>query len=169
VEDIWIEADPERLAMVVEHVIRNAQDATQDGGQVRIAVGYEGGAAEGEVVDTTRLRVPTATLVVSDTGAGMSREFVQERLFKPFDTTKGSKGMGIGEYQVREYSQSLGGRVEVRSAPGKGTVMTLRLPLAMPPAEAAPPDLSRPAVRQDGDATETTSDAGRHAVPGALS
>ncbi len=65
----------------------------------------------------------------------MTREFVQERLFKPFDTTKGSKGMGIGAYQVREYIQSLGGRVEVRSAPGKGTVMALRLPLTTPPAD----------------------------------
>ena len=60
--------------------------------------------------------MPTAVLTVTDTGAGMSREFIQERLFKPFDTTKGSKGMGIGAYQVREYVQSLGGRVEVAAA-----------------------------------------------------
>ncbi len=60
----------------------------------------------------------------------MSREFVQDRLFKPFDTTKGSKGMGIGAYQVREYVQSLGGRVEVESEPGRGTQFRLLLPLA---------------------------------------
>ncbi len=77
-----------------------------------------------------RLRVPHAVLTVSDTGAGMSRDFVQERLFKPFDTTKGSKGMGIGAYQVREYVQSLGGRVEVESELGKGTQFRLLLPLA---------------------------------------
>jgi signal transduction histidine kinase len=88
-------------------------------------------------VDTTRLRVPTAVLVVSDTGAGMSRDFIQERLFKPFDTTKGSKGMGIGAYQVREYVQSLGGRVEVRSTLGKGTVVAMRLPLTSPPGDEA--------------------------------
>ena len=133
IDDIWIEADPERLTMVVEHVIRNAQEASHADGGVTIEVGYEGGAAEGEVADTTRLGVPTAVLTVSDTGAGMTREFVQERLFKPFDTTKGSKGMGIGAYQVREYIQSLGGRVEVRSEPGKGTFMALRLPLTTPP------------------------------------
>jgi putative PEP-CTERM system histidine kinase len=133
VDDIWIEADPERLTMVVEHVIRNAQEASPADGRVTLEVGYEGGAAEDEVADTTRLRVPTAVLTVADSGAGMTREFVQERLFKPFDTTKGSKGMGIGAYQVREYIQSLGGRVEVRSEPGKGTVMALRLPLSTPP------------------------------------
>ena len=70
----------------------------------------------------------------------MSREFIQERLFRPFDTTKGSKGMGIGAYQVREYVQSLGGRVEVQSAPGEGTRFTLRLPLPRPAAKC--PDLN---------------------------
>jgi signal transduction histidine kinase len=59
----------------------------------------------------------------------MSPEFVKERLFKPFDTTKGSKGMGIGAYQVREYVVGLGGRVKVSSEPGRGTVFALWLPL----------------------------------------
>jgi signal transduction histidine kinase len=69
-----------------------------------------------------------AVLTVTDTGTGMTDEFIKERLFRPFDTTKGSKGMGIGAYQVREYVQSLGGRVVVRSAPGAGSTVTLRLP-----------------------------------------
>ncbi len=137
-DEIWIEADPERLTMIVEHVIRNAQEASAAGGSVRVDVGYEGGAADGDQADTTRLRVPTAVLSVTDTGAGMTREFVQERLFKPFDTTKGSRGMGIGAYQVREYVQSVGGRVEVRSEPEKGTRMTLRLPLAAAPQDFVP-------------------------------
>jgi hypothetical protein len=96
----------------------------------------------------------------------MSREFVQERLFKPFDTTKGSKGMGIGAYQVREYIQSLGGRVEVRSAPGKGTVITLRLPLSAPPSEAPPPDPVRARVAAEVAATAGPADNG--ARPAAL-
>lgn len=136
-EDAWIEADPERLTMVVEHVIRNAQDATPAHGSVTVTVGCEGGATEGETVDTTRLRVPAVVLRVTDTGVGMSKEFIEERLFKPFDTTKGSKGMGIGAYQVREYVQSLGGRIQVRSEPGAGTQVTLRFPLAGPPQDLA--------------------------------
>jgi len=113
-----IEADPERLAMIVEHVIRNAQEATGEDGQVEVdvAAGPEPG---------------WATLSVTDDGAGMSDAFVRERLFKPFDTTKGSKGMGIGAYQVREYVQSIGGRVDVESREGTGTRFSLRLPLAM--------------------------------------
>ncbi len=134
-EQPWVEADPERLAMVVEHVIRNAQDATLEGGRVTVTVGIDGSesAADAAPAETSnRLRVPAATLTVTDTGAGMTREFIQERLFKPFDTTKGSKGMGIGAYQVREYLQSLGGRVDVTSEVGRGTRFTLRIPLAIP-------------------------------------
>ncbi len=101
-----------------------------------VGVTVDGGAGDDEVVpvgDTNRLRVPMATLTVSDRGSGMTREFVQERLFKPFDSTKGSKGMGIGAYQVREYVQSLGGRVDVASDLGTGTRFTVRIPLSAPP------------------------------------
>ena len=65
---------------------------------------------------------------ISDTGAGMSPEFVHERLFRPFDSTKGSKGMGIGAYQVREYVRQLGGEVEVQSEPRIGTRFAIFLP-----------------------------------------
>ncbi|MBS1132981.1 MAG: hypothetical protein H6R02_122 [Burkholderiaceae bacterium] len=134
--DVWVEADPERLTMIVEHVIRNAQDASSESGTVSVGVTVDGGAGDDEVVpigDTSRLRVPMATLTVTDRGAGMTREFVQERLFKPFDSTKGSKGMGIGAYQVREYVQSLGGRVDVASDLGTGTRFTIRMPLSTAP------------------------------------
>jgi len=125
--DVWVECDPERLAMVVEHVIRNAQDAAGGGGSISV------GIAAGSGSDAS-----FAELTVVDDGPGMSREFIQERLFKPFDTTKGSKGMGIGAYQVREYVQSLGGRVDVDSEEGKGTRFTLRIPVSTAPADQMP-------------------------------
>jgi putative PEP-CTERM system histidine kinase len=113
----YVRADPERLSAVVEHVIRNAQEATPDG-----SVGLH-----------LELAGEEAVLVIRDTGKGMDAEFVRERLFRPFDSTKGSKGMGIGAYQTREYVQSLGGRVEVQSSPGSGTVFSITLPLAEAP------------------------------------
>ena len=54
----------------------------------------------------------------------MTPEFVRERLFKPFQTTK-QTGMGIGAYESFQYVQELGGRVEVDSTPGAGTRVTL--------------------------------------------
>jgi len=119
---VYVQADPERLAAVLDHVLRNAQDATPEG-TVSVQLG---------------LTSEEASLVVNDTGKGMDAEFVRERLFRPFDSTKGAKGMGIGAYQTREYVQSLGGRVEVQSSPGSGTAFSIILPLATAPQAAQP-------------------------------
>jgi putative PEP-CTERM system histidine kinase len=106
-------ADHERLVSVVEHAIRNAQDATSESGSVRLSV--DRGAQN-------------VAIVINDDGVGMNPEFIRERLFSPFDTTKGAGGMGIGAYQVREYAHSLGGSVEVQSRPGFGTRFAIILP-----------------------------------------
>lgn len=109
----WVQADPEKLSSVIEHLIRNAQDATKEDGQVSVRLFTRG---------------KNIMLSVMDTGSGMDPEFVRERLFRPFDSTKGSKGMGIGAYQAREYVRLLEGDVEVQSTPGSGTVFSIRLP-----------------------------------------
>ncbi len=59
----------------------------------------------------------------------MSREFIRERLFRPFDSTKGSESMGVGAYQARDYVQGLSGNIDVSSELGKGTVFTIRFPV----------------------------------------
>jgi putative PEP-CTERM system histidine kinase len=112
--ELYVRADPDRLGSVIDHVIRNAQDATPAAGTVALALRTVGEQAHLHVIDA---------------GAGMDDEFVRERLFRPFDSTKGSKGMGIGAYQVREYVRSLGGDIEVQSTPGKGTDFCIRLNL----------------------------------------
>jgi signal transduction histidine kinase len=50
-------------------------------------------------------------------------------LFKPFDTTKGNAGMGIGVYEARDYILRYSGEISVLSKPGEGTEFTIRLPL----------------------------------------
>jgi putative PEP-CTERM system histidine kinase len=112
-----VEADPERLTSAIEHLVRNAQDATQESGSVRVTVALDG---------------ESAVLEITDEGTGMTQEFVNTRLFKPFDTTKGSKGMGIGAYQAREYILALGGTLVVRSVPNAGTTFTVRLQTVAP-------------------------------------
>ena len=79
-----------------------------------------------------------ALVEVGDTGHGMTPEFVRERLFKPFQTTK-ETGMGIGAYESMQYVQELGGRVEVDSTLDVGTQVRLLLPCVASPADAAAP------------------------------
>jgi putative PEP-CTERM system histidine kinase len=106
-------ADRERLERVVGHLIQNAIEATPKEGSVTIAVLQEGDAVRIEITDT---------------GEGMSEEFIRERLFKPFESTK-SAGMGIGVFESREYINELGGRLEVISKPALGTTFKVVLPL----------------------------------------
>jgi signal transduction histidine kinase len=59
----------------------------------------------------------------------MTPEFIRERLFRPFDSTKGSQSMGIGAYQAREYVRLLGGHMEITSEVGVGTTFSITLPV----------------------------------------
>jgi signal transduction histidine kinase len=65
---------------------------------------------------------------VDDNGCGMDEAFVRDRLFQPFDSTKGLSGMGIGAYECREFVTMLGGRIEVDSRPGVGTRFSIFIP-----------------------------------------
>ncbi len=68
---------------------------------------------------------------VSDHGKGMTPEFIRDRLFKPFQTTKDT-GMGIGAFESQQYIQQVGGRIEVDSTPGEGTCVRLHLRAVVP-------------------------------------
>ena len=111
---IPVQADPERLITVFEHLFRNAQDATMNNGRVSVQTSLANGMAN---------------ITITDTGCGMSSEFIRERLFRPFDSTKGSQSMGIGAYQARDYVRTLGGQMEVTSGVGVGTTFSVRLPV----------------------------------------
>ena len=66
---------------------------------------------------------------VQDTGNGMDEAFIKERLFRPFDSTKGKAGMGIGVYEARDYIHRMGGDLEVISRVGEGSTFRVRLPI----------------------------------------
>ena len=93
--------------------MQNALDATPASGTVSVRLAQS---------------VGRAMVVVGDSGAGMSPEFIQSRLFRPFNSTKRS-GMGIGSYESFQYVKELGGSIEVKSELGQGSVVTLLLPL----------------------------------------
>lgn len=111
---VLVEADPDRLGSAIEHVIHNAQDSAGKHGKVKVELTL---AADGHAV-----------IEVADDGEGMDAEFIRTRLFKPFDTTKGLTGMGIGAYESREYIRSLGGDLSVQSQPGRGAVFSFIVP-----------------------------------------
>ena len=113
--EVWVEMDRDRLAMAITHAIRNAQDATPADGEIRVTLEAESGFA---------------LIGISDTGKGMEPAFVRERLFKPFDSTKGARGMGIGAYQIRETLLMAHGDIKVRSQPDRGTILQMKIPLA---------------------------------------
>jgi len=71
-----------------------------------------------------------AVIEVQDTGSGMDAEFIRERLFRPFETTKGKSGMGIGVYETREFVRAMGGDIEAISRVGEGTTFRLRVPIS---------------------------------------
>jgi putative PEP-CTERM system histidine kinase len=114
-------ADRQRLERVLGHLIQNAIEATSADGKVALSLRREG---------------RSAVIELSDSGHGMSEQFIRERLFKPFDSTKPA-GMGIGMFESRDYLCGIGGRLEVKSAPGQGSTFRIILPLHQAAAAAA--------------------------------
>nr|WP_231944512.1 XrtA/PEP-CTERM system histidine kinase PrsK [Herbaspirillum seropedicae] len=120
---LQVTADVERLERVIGHLVQNALEAVAPvTGQVDVRLDRVGEQALVEIIDN---------------GHGMSEQFIRERLFKPFETTK-SAGMGIGVFESREYLHLLGGELQVQSTEGAGTRMGMRLPLHVSAAHAAP-------------------------------
>lgn len=112
--DSIVHADSERLSTVFNHLIQNAQEATDAQGSVIVQMGVESGIVR---------------VNISDTGSGMDEDFLQTRLFKPFESTKGLTGMGIGVFESREYIRQIGGEIKATSTPGVGSVFHVTLPL----------------------------------------
>jgi putative PEP-CTERM system histidine kinase len=111
----------DRLDHVIGHIVQNALDATSGPAQVKVRLFREGAAV---------------VLEVTDAGVGMSQEFVRERLFKPFETSKPT-GMGIGVYESAQYVASLGGQMLYDSTPGVGTRVRVVLPGGEATAQSA--------------------------------
>jgi hypothetical protein len=107
-----VPGDADALQKVLTNLLVNAVEALNGQGRItlRSACSPEG-----------------VKVVVSDTGCGMSQEFIEKRLFQPFASTK-SKGLGIGLYQCKAIVEAHGGNIEVESEEGKGTTLTVTLP-----------------------------------------
>lgn len=118
---VFVQADEERLITSLGHLLKNACEATSFNGSVDIEVSRQGN---------------TAIIRISDDGSGMSQDFIRDRLFKPFDSTKGLTGMGVGAFESRQFFHALGGDLTVDSTPGAGSVFTVYLPVLAEPKVA---------------------------------
>ncbi len=112
-ESLVTRGEEERIERVIGHLVQNALDATPPEGRVWVNISRDNGMAQIEV---------------GDTGIGMSADFLRERLFKPFQTTKHA-GMGIGAYESHQYIRELGGAIQVESEEHVGTRFRVSLPL----------------------------------------
>jgi two-component system cell cycle sensor histidine kinase/response regulator CckA len=122
-------ADRAQLEQVLVNLAVNARDAMPDGGTLAIAVGGVHGGVR---------------ITVVDDGAGMPEE-VRERAFEPFFTTKDpGQGTGLGLATVHGIVTDSGGTVDIDSAPGRGTVVTIFLPGCAEPVLTADPPADLP-------------------------
>ncbi|MBL0710405.1 MAG: PEP-CTERM system histidine kinase PrsK, partial [Colwellia sp.] len=105
--------DEERFFSVMNHLIQNAQEATNNNGWVKVSI---------------IKKQSCISISIHDNGCGMSEDFIKTRLFKPFDTTKGNAGMGIGVFEAKQFFESITGSLTVESIEEKGTKMIICLP-----------------------------------------
>jgi len=114
--DPVVRAEEGRLLRVITNLALNGRDAMRGKGTLTLRLREADGGS-------------VAALEVVDTGEGMSDE-VKGHLFEPYFTTKGDHGTGLGLTSVRDLVEKSGGRLEVESAPGRGSTFRVYLPLA---------------------------------------
>lgn len=105
--------DPIALEQAVGHLLQNALDASS-GEPVTVRVSRHG---------------PSVAIAIADKGIGMDGDFIRNRLFQPFASTKPG-GFGIGAFEARSLITAMDGRLGVDSRPGQGTTFTILLPSA---------------------------------------
>jgi putative PEP-CTERM system histidine kinase len=114
--NLWTLADGVALEQAVGHLIQNAVEACSPTVPITVRVGAKDA---------------TVSIAIADKGVGMDADFVRNRLFQPFSSSKPG-GFGIGAFEARSLIAAMGGRLGVDSHPGKGTTFTILLPAAEP-------------------------------------
>jgi putative PEP-CTERM system histidine kinase len=112
--------DAGALEQAVGHLLQNAIDASTDA-PVTVRVDSDAGSI---------------SIAIADKGVGMDGDFVRNRLFQPFVSTKAG-GFGIGAFEARSLIAAMGGRISVHSRPGAGTTFTIELQAAEPARKSA--------------------------------
>lgn len=114
-DSVQVRGDSEKLSNAVGHIVQNAKDAAAPSGEVNIKLYKDQNWA---MID------------IRDNGQGMDDEFIRTKLFRPFESTKGLTGMGIGAYESKLVIERLGGELSVESEIKAGTRFLIKLPLS---------------------------------------
>jgi signal transduction histidine kinase/CheY-like chemotaxis protein len=121
-----VQGDAIKLEQVVVNLLSNAIDALRAVTPPR------------HLTVDTWVQDGTVSVAVGDNGKGVASEFAQ-RLFRPFATTKGRRGTGLGLYISRQIAREAGGDLALTAPPGFGARFVLSLPVAAPAASASVP------------------------------
>lgn len=133
----WVyRTQPGALRRIIMNIFGNAMKYTDSG---RVTLSLEA-TSRSEGRSRRQGLEDLVTLTVSDTGRGISEEFLRGKLYTPFAQEDSlAVGTGLGLSIVRSLVKALNGHIRVRSRPGKGTVVRVSLPLARAVGEESPP------------------------------
>jgi putative PEP-CTERM system histidine kinase len=113
----WVIADASGLEQALGHLVQNAVEASDEGRPVTVRVDRCG---------------DEVSIAIADKGCGMDPDFIRDKLFQPFVSTKPA-GFGIGAFEARLLITSMSGRLSVDSARGRGTQFIIHLPACSAP------------------------------------
>ena len=106
--DFTFTADRQKIMLAIKNIVRNAQEATPNDGSV--------------IINASKDKETHAKqITIIDTGEGMSLDFINNELFRPFATTKAENGVGIGAHLTRSYLEHIGASLVVESKVGAGS------------------------------------------------
>jgi signal transduction histidine kinase len=119
-----VKGSADQFRQLLSNLVVNAQDSMAGGGKLTIRTAH---------VKSSRGTYEEISLIVADTGSGIPPE-IRATMFEPFVTTKGEKGTGLGLWIVKGIVENHGGRIQVRSGAGKGTIFRIVFPVIAPDA-----------------------------------
>ncbi|MCK5393162.1 MAG: GHKL domain-containing protein, partial [Candidatus Omnitrophica bacterium] len=111
-ESLEIQVDSHHFGKVILNLLINAIEAMEGKGNISVEANSKNGSV---------------SLLIKDTGKGMTEDFIENRLFKPFSSTK-KQGMGIGLYQCKSIIEAHNGTIVANSSVNVGTTFTITLP-----------------------------------------
>ncbi len=125
-----ITTDKNGLKQVLINLVKNAAEAMGNGGKIQIKIGFVQGSSK-ILIDEKRKTPGNIEVTIQDNGPGIPA-VIKEKLFEPYNSTKGPDNSGLGLSIVHSIIRSLSGSITCKSRPNEGTCFTILLPVTSP-------------------------------------